>query len=109
MLFVESPMGTADVIDLEDDRTTIGRAPDNLVVLDDLGVSKWHAAIEHDRPFFILKDLQKRGITVNGKVVHARALFSGDVMSFGGYRLRFVGDRDYEEAVAEAVYFTPRQ
>ena len=100
-------MGTADVIDLEDGRTTIGRAPDNLVVLDDLGVSKWHAAIEHERPFFIIKDLRKRGLSVNGKTVHARALFSGDVLCLGGYRLRFVGDRDYEQAVAEAVWFTP--
>lgn len=104
MLFVESPDGSADVHEVAAPLFTIGRSPDNQVSLDDPHISRHHAVIEFDTPFFIIRNLSHNAsLVVNGKAVRFKSLVSGDDLRIGEYRLRFVSDRDYVDGVAQAI------
>ncbi|VTU36202.1 FHA domain-containing protein [Variovorax sp. PBL-E5] len=107
-LFIEGPTGIADVVQLQIPRTTVGRSLANTIVLDDLRVSRLHAVIDLEAPFFIVKDLwSKNGVYLNGRKVHARALSSGDTLNVGDCSIRFIAEKDYEEAVAEPLGSIP--
>lgn len=71
-------------------RVTIGRLPDNTVVIDNPAVSGHHACIVRDADRFILEDLRSRnGTYVNEKQVYRHALQNGDVVLVGKHQLRF--------------------
>jgi pSer/pThr/pTyr-binding forkhead associated (FHA) protein len=82
---------------------TIGRLPDNTVMIDNPAISSHHARIFHDGDRFIVEDLKsKNGTFVNDKLVLTRrSLQTGDVVLVGKHQLVF------DEAVlvddAEAV------
>ena len=82
---------------------TIGRLPDNTVMIDNPAISSHHARIFHDGDRFIVEDLKsKNGTFVNDKLVLTRrTLQTGDVVLVGKHQLVF------DEAVlvddAEAV------
>jgi len=82
---------------------TIGRLPDNTVMIDNPAISGHHARIFHDGDRFIVEDLKsKNGTFVNDKLVLTRrSLQTGDVVLVGKHQLVF------DEAVlvddAEAV------
>lgn len=70
--------------------TTIGRLPDNTVVIDNPAVSAHHARIFVDGADYILEDLHsKNGTYVNEKHVILGALHDGDVVLVGKHRLVF--------------------
>ena len=70
--------------------TTIGRLPDNTVVIDNPAVSAHHARIFVDGADYILEDLRsKNGTYVNEKHVIRGALHDGDVVLVGKHRLVF--------------------
>ena len=70
--------------------TTIGRLPDNTVVIDNPAVSGHHARIFVDGADYILEDLRsKNGTYVNEKHVVCEALRDGDVLLVGKHRLVF--------------------
>jgi hypothetical protein len=70
--------------------TTIGRLPDNTVVIDNPAVSGHHARIFVDGADYILEDLRsKNGTYVNEKHVVRRALCDGDMLLIGNHRLVF--------------------
>lgn len=75
---------------LEPDHT-IGRAPENDIVLADGSVSSKHARIVRAVEGFVLEDLQSRnGTFINGeKVTEARQLADGDILRLGKVLLTF--------------------
>jgi hypothetical protein len=97
-----SPRGSAWLVSENGERfdvaapvTTLGRALENLVVVPDPRVSRFHAEIRRDGDRFLLKDLGSSNGTMIGdaRADHAE-LRNGDVISLGGYRLTFeTGDR----------------
>ena len=80
---------------LDQDRVTIGRAPDCEVRLPKRQVSRYHARIERDDGGYLLRDLgSKNGTFVNGKEVRGEPyrLKDGDELQIALYiKMGFVG------------------
>lgn len=77
-------------ISLERSVTTIGRKPDNHIVINDQHVSRYHAQIRKINNSFVLMDLESTvGTSINGKKVSQAFLKNGDVISIGGIPLLF--------------------
>lgn len=85
--------------------TSIGRNPNNDIVIDNTAVSSEHAVITFDGSKFTIKDLgSKNGIFVNKKLVKTCKLFNGDIITIGKHEIVFeeVGTYTSEE-VAEPL------
>ena len=68
---------------LDEPLVTIGRRPDNDIVLNASSVSRQHAQIRWRFDRFVLYDISNRGRTaVNGEAVHEAVLRPGDVLAF---------------------------
>ena len=77
-------------ISLERSITTIGRKPDNHIVINNQHVSRYHAQIRKIKDSFVLMDLESTvGTSINGKKVSQAFLKDGDVISIGGIPLLF--------------------
>jgi pSer/pThr/pTyr-binding forkhead associated (FHA) protein len=76
----------------QNERTTIGRSPDNDIFLDDVTVSRKHAVLLQSEGEFRIEDLGSlNGTFVNRKRIDAPArLQSGDEVQIGKYRLSFI-------------------
>jgi hypothetical protein len=73
------------------ERTTIGRSPDCGIFLDDVTVSRRHAAlIERNGTFLIEDQGSLNGTFVNRKRVESAQLEDGDELQIGKYRLTFL-------------------
>lgn len=71
---------------------SIGRSPENSLQLDDLQVSRRHAAVENTARGTILRDLGSgNGTFVGTRRVLEYKLADGDVIRIGGQELRYVG------------------
>ena len=69
---------------------TIGRLPDNTVIIDNLAVSGHHARVYRDGDDVILEDLNStNGTFVNGRQTTRHALKHGDVVLVGKHTLVF--------------------
>src|SRR4029079_13436206 len=69
---------------------TIGRLPDNMVIIDHPAVSRHHARVYSDGDQFIVEDLQStNGTFVNEKRVTRHTLRDGDVVLVGKHQLVF--------------------
>ena len=84
------------------ERYTIGRLPDNDVRIDNPAVSGHHALIINILNDSFLEDLNStNGTYVNGKLIKKHALQHGDVITCGHHQLRFVdnqtGDTEPDE------------
>jgi pSer/pThr/pTyr-binding forkhead associated (FHA) protein len=74
----------------EQGTTTIGRANNNTISLDDTAVSSHHAKIVTLFHTSYIEDLDStNGTLVNGKPVHKHTLHSGDVIAVGNHQLLF--------------------
>ncbi|MGH3746647.1 MAG: ATP-binding cassette domain-containing protein, partial [Micromonosporaceae bacterium] len=81
------------------ERVTIGRAPDNNIVIDDLMVSRYHAQLSRAVDGLQLTDLDTRnGSFVNGQRVRHVTLRPGDLLSIGHRQFTFDG-RELREYV----------
>jgi len=79
--------------ELTDDRITIGRAPDNMVQIDDPSVSGRHAQLLLIDERYQLKDLgSTNGTRVNSEVVTDVFLRVGDRIRFGKVEARYESD-----------------
>jgi hypothetical protein len=77
-------------IPLDSPFVTIGRHPDNDLILESKSVSRYHAHIKLRQSRYYLTDLASaNGTTVNGKSVTECALQDGDSISFGGTEVVF--------------------
>lgn len=80
-----SPSGATPIPhDLTEELVTIGRAPDNLIHIDDPSVSSRHAQLHQVGETFHLQDLDStNGTRVNGEAITSVALRVGDRIRFG--------------------------
>ena len=84
-----------DEVVFQQGTTTIGRASDNSITLDDTAVSSHHAKIVTLFHTSYIEDLDStNGTLLNGKPVQKRTLHSGDVISLGNHQLLFQSDHD---------------
>ena len=68
----------------------IGRLPENDIVIDNLSVSRRHAAISSTNEGFTLRDLgSKNGTLLNGKPMSDAKLSNGDIIMIGKYEILF--------------------
>lgn len=80
--------GRQMTFEINEVQTSIGRAPDNSLVIPDSDVSAYHAVIVISGIEFILRDLDSsNGTLVNGKKVKEEALFVGDEILLGKTKL----------------------
>ncbi|MDH3646145.1 MAG: FHA domain-containing protein [Gammaproteobacteria bacterium] len=83
------------------ERYTVGRLPDNDVRIDNPAVSGHHALVINILNDSFLEDLNStNGTYVNGKLIKKHALQHGDVITIGHHQLRFV-DEQTEDAGAD--------
>jgi len=83
--------GTAH--ELVEELITIGRAPDNMIVIDDPSVSERHAQLERKGEVYRIKDLEStNGTRVNGIPITETALRFDDRIRFGAVDARFEPD-----------------
>lgn len=81
---------------------TIGRLPDNDIVLENRAVSGRHAEIEGtEQGFFITDFHSKNGTFVNHQLVISHKLQHGDVISIGKQEMRFLHDGNEVQEVEE--------
>jgi pSer/pThr/pTyr-binding forkhead associated (FHA) protein len=78
---------------LNKERMTVGRKPDNDIQIDNLAVSGKHALIITILDDSFLEDLgSTNGTYVNGKLIKKHALRDGDVIGVGKHELKYVNE-----------------
>ncbi len=78
---------------LDKERITIGRKPDNDIPIDNLAVSGKHALVITILDDSFLEDLgSTNGSYVNGKLVKKHALKNGDVIAIGKHELKYINE-----------------
>ncbi len=97
---------TLGELTLDKERVTIGRHPDNDIVLkDDRAVSGHHAVIITIMKDSFLEDLDStNGTMVNNRQVSKHPLSNGDAIQIGRHQLKYVGevtnyDADFEKTM----------
>jgi predicted component of type VI protein secretion system len=79
--------------DLDEDRITIGRLPDNALQIDDNSVSSHHAELLVEGNSYRVRDLSStNGTFVNGEAVTDVVLASGDTLRIGRVESVFSSD-----------------
>ena len=74
--------------------TTIGRKPDNDIVIDNQAVSGHHAQLIKNSNDLAIEDLQSlNGTYLNGKKVSKIELYDGDIVSLGVHTLDIFSDK----------------
>lgn len=92
-LLVRAKDGRSEERELSQAAFTIGRKPDNDLVLDDATVSGHHAKIVKIQSAYFLEDLRStNGTQVNGQRIDRRQLQDADVIAVGHFRLVYRGD-----------------
>lgn len=82
-------------VPLSKERMTLGRNPQNDIVIDNIAVSTEHAVIVTLLNDSFLEDLgSTNGTFVNGQPVKKHFLQNGDTIELGKYRLKFIADAD---------------
>jgi pSer/pThr/pTyr-binding forkhead associated (FHA) protein len=85
-----------------EDVITIGRSPENMIVIEDGSVSSRHAQMEREGETYRLKDLgSTNGTRVNGLPVKDQVLKFDDKVRFGGVESRFESDIQGSEPLPE--------
>jgi len=78
----------------------IGRVPDNEIIVENLGVSRYHAVIDCEDGRYLLTDLDSsNGTFVNGVRIKKTELQDRDVITIGKYTLEFHSEADKPEHV----------
>lgn len=87
------PDGTDRVLEMTDERVTIGRMPDNVMQIEDGSVSSYHAEITKVDGQYLLKDLgSTNGTRVEGENISEQKLREGDRVQFGKINAEFLGE-----------------
>ena len=95
---------------------TIGRAPDNAVIIDNPAVSGHHARVFSESGAVILEDLNStNGTFVNGQHTKRSVLRAGDVLQVGKHQLVFEHTQEWTApppqlpALGDTVYLDTKQ
>lgn len=87
---------------------SIGRLPDNMVVIDNAAVSGRHARVYKEGNHYVLEDLKStNGTFVNDKPIARHTLLEGDVALIGKHSLTFTLKGGEQEAAGAAEQFVP--
>jgi pSer/pThr/pTyr-binding forkhead associated (FHA) protein len=90
------------------ERYTIGRLPDNDIRIDNAAVSGHHSLIINILNDSFLEDLNStNGTYVNGKLIKKHALQHGDVITVGHHQLRFVEDDEAQDDFEKTMVIQP--
>jgi len=93
-LIVSSPQGVVNSLKVEKGQVSLGRGPQNDLVIEDVGASREHAVILRQENHFILKDLGSlNGTMLNGKPVSQERLKEGDSIQIGKHTVLFLEKR----------------
>jgi adenylate cyclase len=89
-LIISAPDRKKGILELTKPLTTLGRGNANDLVLNDPGISRFHAVIQlKDHKISIADRGSTNGILINGRRIgRESALHPGDVVRLGGYELR---------------------
>ncbi|MCK5667749.1 MAG: FHA domain-containing protein [Gammaproteobacteria bacterium] len=96
--------------ELDQERFTIGRKPENDIQIDNLAVSGKHSMIISILDDSFLEDLgSTNGTYVNGKLVKKHALKDGDVIAIGKHELKYVNENasDDEDEFEKTMIIKP--
>jgi len=94
--------------DMDKERYTIGRLPDNDIRIDNAAVSGHHSLIINILNDSFLEDLNStNGTYVNGKLIKKHALQHGDVITVGHHQLRFVEDEEQQDELEKSMVSQP--
>jgi pSer/pThr/pTyr-binding forkhead associated (FHA) protein len=92
------------------ERYTIGRLPDNDIRIDNGAVSGHHSLIINILKDSFLEDLNStNGTYVNGKLIKKHALQHGDVITVGHHQLRFAEDDEAQDEFEKTMVIQPSQ
>jgi pSer/pThr/pTyr-binding forkhead associated (FHA) protein len=92
-------------VTLSKERVTIGRRPQNDIVIESAAVSAEHAMIVTRNNDSFLEDLNSiNGTQINGQPVKKHFLQHGDVIELAEYQIRYVAD-GYEASGSNTVPF----
>jgi hypothetical protein len=78
---------------------TIGRLPDNTIVIDNSAVSSHHVRVAREGPQFVVEDLgSTNGTFVNGQKITKKPLRHGDTILVGKHKLFFdrMGEAEFD-------------
>ena len=97
--------------ELDQERFTIGRRPENEIQIDNLAVSGKHSMIITILDDSFLEDLgSTNGTYVNGKLVRKHALKDGDVIAIGRHELKYLNENasnDDEDEFEKTMIIKP--
>jgi predicted component of type VI protein secretion system len=95
--------------ELVDDVVTIGRGPDNAIIIDNSSVSARHAQLQLTGDTYRLKDLgSTNGTHVNGKPVTETLLRFDDRVRFGAAEARYESDASGSRPLPKLEEITAR-
>ncbi len=90
------------------ERYTIGRLPDNDIRIDNPAVSGHHSLIINILNDSFLEDLNStNGTYVNGKLIKKHALQHGDIVTIGHHQLRFVEEDEQQDEFQKTMVIQP--
>jgi pSer/pThr/pTyr-binding forkhead associated (FHA) protein len=90
---------------LQKDRTTLGRAADNDIVLDNMVVSGHHCAFElRGLANVFIEDLgSTNGTYINGKMVKRQRLNDGEVVAIGNFKIQYLAASEQPSGFSETM------
>jgi hypothetical protein len=90
---------------LQKDRTTLGRAPDNDIVFDNMVVSGHHCVFDlKGLADVFIEDLRStNGTYIDGKMVKRQPLKDGDVIAIGNFRIQYLEATDRPSGFGETT------
>lgn len=81
---------TVEVHELDRDRITIGRRPNNDIHIDNLAISGYHAVIHRTEEGYVIEDVgSTNGTIVNEETIQRHILRAGDVIKIGKHELLY--------------------
>ena len=92
-------------VPLRKNRTTLGRAPDNDIVFENLVVSGHHCVFEVQGVADVyVEDLQStNGTYINGRMIKRQKLEDGDLLAIGNFRIQFLAASEQHSGFAGAT------
>jgi pSer/pThr/pTyr-binding forkhead associated (FHA) protein len=101
-LIMTTATGETTYVPLKPNENTLGRAPQNDIVIDSPQASRVHAVIIVEPAFVTIRDLGSRnGTFVNGDRIRTQLLAQDDIIRLGDCEIRFASaDQEFSQVEA---------